>query len=98
MMPLLVGEQTNLSRAFLYWEFHENGGARAIRKDNWKLVQTGMSQSIPNPPELFDLQADPGESSNLASQHPDLVQELLTLLDQARFPHPNHDWNPVLLP
>ena len=98
LWPLLSGKQTAPERAFLYWEFHENGGSRAIRQGNWKLVQTGMNKPSPDSPELYDLQADPGETNNLASQQPDLVNDLLRLLDQAHQPHPDYDWNPAPLP
>ena len=41
---------------------------------------------IDGQPQLFDLENDPGERSNLASRHPDRVEELSDLLN---------DWYPV---
>ena len=44
---------------------------RAIRKGKWKLCMIGN-----NDPELFDLSNDIGETSNLAVDYPDLVEQL----------------------
>lgn len=55
----------------------------AVRKDQWKLhlfTQKGYGQSQPEahePPLLFDLNADPGESFNVATNHPVVVADLL---------------------
>lgn len=45
----------------------------AIRKGNWKLVKIA---TLPGRTELFDLAADPGEQTNVAEQHPEIVREL----------------------
>ncbi|MEB3321241.1 MAG: arylsulfatase [Synechococcaceae cyanobacterium] len=45
----------------------------AIRRGKWKLVKLA---TLPGRTELFDLEADPGETTNLAEAHPDLVREL----------------------
>jgi arylsulfatase A-like enzyme len=55
----------------------------AVRKDQWKLhlfTQKGYGQSKADthePPLLFDLNADPGESFNLSADYPRVVDELL---------------------
>lgn len=51
------------------WWLHE--GNRAIRVGNWKLVA-----AKDDPWELYDLAADRSETNNLATAHPDKVQEL----------------------
>ena len=45
----------------------------AVRKGNWKLVKIAL---LPGKTELFDLSSDPGEKTNLADQHPDIVRDL----------------------
>ena len=45
----------------------------AIRKGNWKLVKIAL---LPGKTELFDLAADPGETTNVADQHPEIVKDL----------------------
>ena len=45
----------------------------AIRKGNWKLVKIAL---LPGKTELFDLEKDPGEKNNVASQFPEVVNDL----------------------
>lgn len=45
----------------------------AIRKGNWKLVKIAL---LPGKTELFDLSKDPGETTNVADQHPEVVRDL----------------------
>jgi hypothetical protein len=35
-------------------------------------------------PLLYDLEADVGETTNVAAQHPDVVKRLMALIDEAR--------------
>jgi arylsulfatase A-like enzyme len=48
---------------------------RAIRQNGYKFISTSDGQS-----ELYDLNADPGETQNLAPQNPVLVQEMQSRL------------------
>jgi arylsulfatase A-like enzyme len=45
----------------------------AVRKGQWKLVKVAL---LPGKTELFDLAKDPGETSNVADQHLDIVKDL----------------------
>ena len=56
------------------WWLHEKN--RAIRSGDWKLVALAGSEW-----ELYDLSKDRGESTNLASSHPDKVKELMQIWD-----------------
>lgn len=70
------------------------GPQLAIRKGKWKLVLNGVTHDRTpagqKPLEgedavfLSDLDQDPGESQNLRRRHPDVVDELQTLLSQWR--------------
>jgi arylsulfatase A-like enzyme len=65
-------------------------------RGRWKLLlsyhypgakeQPAEAAPIDQPPQLFDLQQDPHETTNLAARHPDLVREMEKMLD---------DWYPV---
>ena len=82
-LPELVGSKQE-KHNFLYWEFNEKQGPiQAIRKDNWKLVRF-----LGKAPELYDLDNDISEENNLASAHPEVIEKLLPLLENARTPHP----------
>ncbi len=85
LVPLMQGEATDLELVG-YGESiepHIIFGAsvlRYVRVGKWKYVHKVD-------PELFDLTADPGESQNLASIHPEIVErlraELSTLIEEA---------------
>jgi arylsulfatase A-like enzyme len=45
----------------------------AVRKGDWKLVKIAL---LPGKTELFDLANDPGETTNVAEQNPDVVRDL----------------------
>jgi arylsulfatase len=60
-----------LGPRLLCWE-HE--GNRAVRQGDWKAVAPHRGAW-----ELYDLARDPTEGHDLASRHPDKIQELVTL-------------------
>jgi arylsulfatase A-like enzyme len=53
----------------MFWRF---GVQYAIRKGDWKLIKP----AVDSPRLLFNLASDPGETANLAAQHPEKVREL----------------------
>jgi len=61
----------------------------AVRMGNWKLIKVAL---LPGKTELFDLARDPGETTNVADQHPDIVRDLESrLLAYARQQKPS-EW------
>lgn len=67
----------------LYWHFphYSNQGSRpsaAIRQGPWKLVHSFEE----NRTELYDLEADPGEQSDLADQQAEVAQSLAQELNE----------------
>ncbi|RIJ48541.1 DUF4976 domain-containing protein [Maribellus luteus] len=84
-LPTLLGEQQK-AHEYLYWEFHEMGGRKAIRKGNWKLVHYKVNKPEETTTELYNLETDPGEENNVATDHPNVVQELEALMENARTP------------
>lgn len=76
----LVGAMNNLpiQRDFIFWE-HE--GNRALKAGQWKIVSKTVKSKIftekdQNAWELYNLELDPSETNNLASVHPEKVNEL----------------------
>jgi arylsulfatase A-like enzyme len=65
---LLEGEKVR--ERSLFWEFNSN---LAMRKNQWKMV-IGRKNKIP---ELYNLQDDLGETSNMAEEKPELIKEML---------------------
>ncbi|MBP8260418.1 MAG: arylsulfatase [Verrucomicrobia bacterium] len=66
-------------REYFYWELHESASLQAVRFGDWKAVKNGLSAPI----ELYDLRIDAGETRNLASEKPELVDRATSLMSQA---------------
>jgi uncharacterized sulfatase len=82
--PTLVSAPSQPDHDHLYWAFYEQGGARAVRAAEWKVVQ----QPYRSPVRLYNLAEDLGERRDVATQHPDIVKRLTQLMDQAYTPSP----------
>ena len=50
-----------------------------LRQDQWKYIHCEL-----DPPQLFDLENDIGETKNVADQNPDVVAKITQLVDKAR--------------
>jgi arylsulfatase A-like enzyme len=69
----------------LFWEFHEGGFNQAIRWGNWKAIQFGKDGPI----ELYNLENDLGERTNLAASKPEVIAEAKRIFAKARTENPN---------
>ncbi len=87
----------------LYWHFphYTNQGSRpagAVLQGKWKLVQDYEQDIV----ELYDLQNDPGESTNLVVSEPEIAKKLALQLHEwkksvgAQECQPNPDFNKML--
>ena len=70
---------------YLYWEFHERGFAQAVRQGKWKGVRLNPGEPI----ELYDLETDLSETSDIASKHPDIVKAMDEIMRSARTDSPD---------
>ena len=71
---------TQPTHAFFYWEFHERGFQQAVRMGRWK----AMRLKAGSPLELYDLEADPHETHDVAGDNPDVVAQITNYLKTAR--------------
>jgi len=83
VVPALKGNGAP-QHEYLYWELHEGSFNQAAIKGRWKAVRPGPAADL----ELYDLKTDPGESKNVASEHPDKIKEFEAQLKTARTPSP----------
>ncbi len=85
MLPVLLGNVSNQKQhEYLYWEFPALNGKQAIRKGHWKGVRHNVKGNPAAEIELYNLADDPGEKKNIASEYPEIVQEIKVLMQQAR--------------
>ena len=66
LMPLTRGESTTVHEAdvVIGWEIF---GGRALREGNWKLTWIAVHNGGRNKRGLYDLERDPGETSDLSA-------------------------------
>ncbi len=98
-LPVLRREQPTRQHDYLYWEYFEynyNWGKsdpqlprtylndQAVRIGNWKGIRAGLQKNPTAEIALYDLVNDPSESHDESANHPDIVQQIKTLLETAR--------------
>ncbi len=88
MVPELTGEGVQRAHGYLYWEFYEGSGKRALRLGQWKVVQNGLHEHEDPPIELYDITRDPGEATDVAGEHPDVIARARKLFAAATTPSP----------
>jgi arylsulfatase A-like enzyme len=77
LLPYLTGQNKSAPHDILFWRY---GRSIAVRRGNWKLVRQPEAGNTAF--QLFDLSRDIAETRNLASEKPELVEELQTALTQ----------------
>lgn len=78
--PLFYGKKLNTDDRYLYWEFP--GKQRAIRYGKWKAESIGKNKPL----ELYNIEEDPFETTNLATKEPKLLKELDKKMKEIRQP------------
>ncbi len=100
LLPLLLGESDKPIRPFTlhqtwtldlairrgHWKYLDHPGSGGNRYlPNSPLAPYILPETAPDAPsQLYNLQKDPGETQNLYHQHPEIVIQLKTLLDQTK--------------
>ncbi len=95
LAPTLRGGH-QAERSYLYREFAGYGGQQSIRQGDWKLVRQQLTKNRTKP-ELYNLSKDPNETTDVAAEHPEIVEELSRLSQQVRTPSrlfPLKPWDP----
>ena len=92
-LPALLGDENRQQRHdYLYWEFASRGGQLAIRMGDLK----GVKQRVTNRPEsqweIYDLSGDRSETTDIATQHPQMAATLDAIVAK-RQPAHIREWN-----
>ncbi len=85
-LPTLMGKKKQAKHEYLYWEFHEQGGKVAVRMGNWKVVKRNIDKTPQGSTELYDLASDMGETTDIASQYPEIVKRMEEIMKEAHTP------------
>jgi len=86
LVPTLTGRaEAQATHDYLYWEFYGRETAQAVRRGRFKAVRRPM---LTGELELYDLEADLGETRDVAGDHPGVAAEIARLMDEAHTPSP----------
>ena len=92
-LPVLLGnENAQQQHEYLYFEFPEKGGQVAIRMGSWKAVKSNLKKNPAAPWELYDLSVDEKEQNNIATKHPDLINQFESILKKEHKPAVIKEW------
>jgi choline-sulfatase len=106
LLPYLEGGRPAHPRDWIFSEYLENEEA-CVRTERWKYAHgsgkrvrdDGYKTDNPTPGRtvrLYDLHADPGEFTNVAAKHPEVVEELAKrMLGRFRATHPEAGAEPA---
>ena len=87
IVPTLLGRPQPANRAPLYWEIYEGPFQQAVRFEKWKGFRGGTKAPL----ELYNLEVDPAETKNVASQHADIVKSIESIMAREHVPSPHYD-------
>ncbi len=88
LLPALFQAREQPVHTVLYWEFPGYGGQQAVRVENWKAVRQNLGKGVLKT-ELYDLETDEAEKSDVAKQHPDVVALLERIMSNQHQPSAN---------
>jgi len=91
-LPALLGQEQPKQHEFILYEFYGYGGQQAVRMGRWKGIRLNCYQKPQGPLMLFDLDADPKETTDVSAAHPDVVARLEEILRTEHRDHPYWDF------
>ena len=93
IVPSLMGQHDQQQRhTYLYWEFYERGGKQAVRWGKWKGVRLNVREDRNAPIELYNLETDESETTDIAGKHPEVVKQIAAFMEEAHSPSPIFSW------
>jgi arylsulfatase A len=88
-LPLLQNKGKQTQHAFLYWEFHEDGGRQAVRSGKWKAVKLDVIKHPENVIQLYNLKKDAEEQHDVAKKHQNVVKSMEKIMTEQHTENPN---------
>ena len=82
-LPTLLGKPGQKQHEYLYWEFKAYGSQQAVRMGKWKGYRKDVTKNPDPPLELYDLENDIGETTNVAGSNPAIVTQIEQIMTDA---------------
>lgn len=86
-----TGRPDSEQHPYLYWEYPEYGGQRALRWGHWKAYNHDLKNGN-TAIEIYDLAPDPEEKYDLSNKHPALVKFVESVFIKEHIPSRNSRW------
>jgi len=84
-LPTLLGDARAQRRhEYLFWDFTGYGGQLAVRMGKWKGIKTDLVKNPEAPLELYNLEEDLSESTNVAGKYPDIAGRIGRIMLEGR--------------
>lgn len=95
-LPTLMGKiHAQKKHTYLYWEHRKRQSDKAVRMGKWKAVYyakgKGKHDDVVGKLQLFNLEKDLGEQDNVAAQHPEIIQQIERIMEEAHRPLNRND-------
>jgi len=91
--PTLLGGSGQRAHESLYWEYHADGASQAVRMGRWKGIRRGIAKQPGAAIELYDLERDERETTDVAGANPDIARRIAELMRTSRTPAALPKWN-----
>ncbi len=84
VLDALLGQTRQSTQEYLYWDYGHCRAkfAQAVRLDNWKGIRAGREEMV----QLYDLDSDLGETTDVADSHPEVVEKIEGIMAAAYVP------------
>lgn len=79
---LLNNDKKQKIHDYLYWEYPEYNGQVAVRIGKWKILWKNIKKGNKEI-ELYNLEEDLAETTNVAGNHPEIVEKLYQIIKEA---------------
>ena len=85
IMPTLLGQDDQQEdHEYLFWDYAGYGGQLAVRMGNWKGVKRDLMENPDAPLQLYNLEADIGENTDVVDLHPNVASQMEEIMVEAR--------------
>ena len=82
IVPELLGKKQP-KHEYLYWEYPEGGGSKAIRMGKWKGLILNIRKEGEDKMMLFDLEKDLREQKDVAAEYPEVIAQMRAKMNEA---------------